>query len=376
MNNLVCLKEIRKEKTYDNSNIGRQRAQNRYKSRLKERINKSKTIIQNELNRYNNEVKEKISNNEVKDNVINLRSKDNKSIINVDIEKNCEMKINHILKNLFMLDNSRPLIDFLNSIFDDSLSLNTKINYINNDEKTKDNENFSLENTISDVKFLANDKNRIFKYKVKFQTKSDNQISINIFKYDLDLDDGQRLEHNYEKYKNHIGYKHRTEMVLPKLCIILIDSKVEVPDTYKVKLEFNNQSIYYKSNVLKSWKYDLKRLYQKNIYLLLPLKVFDLRKRLLSTKDQIELLSKEINKTLQQNTKFKNLIKDDIFNFFKSTNIYLNKIEQDGLIDNEDIKELNLISMDLLSYFINELGTIGLDVKEDVEYKLKKLYLG
>ena len=84
------------------------------------------------------------------------------------------------------------------------------------------------------------------------------------------------------------------------------------------------------------------------MYLLFPMKVLDLRKRLLSISQ--EIVSKD-------------LIKDEIVRFFKDMNRYLKKIKDKNLITDKDINELNLIAIDLLNHFIKEKNNIFVDIK-------------
>ena len=122
--------------------------------------------------------------------------------------------------------------------------------------------------------------------------------------------------------------------------------------------DFKGQNIDYKVNVIKSWKYDFKQLFEKNMYLLFPMKVLDLKKRLLSISQEIES---------------KDLIKDYIVRFFKDMNKYLKKIKDKNLITDKDINEMNLIAIDLLNHFIREKNNVFVDIKRDIEATLKNI---
>ena len=69
----------------------------------------------------------------------------------------------------------------------------------------------------------------------------------------------------------------------------MFNSNIEVPDVYEFKSDFEGENIDYKINIMKSWKYDFKQLFEKNMYLLFPMKVLDLRKRLLSISQDIRI---------------------------------------------------------------------------------------
>ena len=138
----------------------------------------------------------------------------------------------------------------------------------------------------------------------------------------------------------------------------MFNANIAVPDVYEYKSNFEDQNIDYKINIMKSWKYDFKQLFEKNMYLLFPMKVLDLRKRLLS-------ISTEMNS--------RDLIKDYIVKFFKDMNKYLNKIKDKNLITDKDINEMNLIAVDLLNHFIREKNNVFVDIKRDIEATLKSI---
>ena len=138
----------------------------------------------------------------------------------------------------------------------------------------------------------------------------------------------------------------------------MFNSNIQVPDVYEFKSSFKGENIDCKINVIKSWKYDFRHLFEKNMYLLFPMKVLDLKKRLLS-------ISTEMNS--------RDLIKDYIVKFFKDMNKYLNKIKDKNLITDKDINEMNLIAVDLLNHFIREKNNVFVDIKRDIEATLKSI---
>jgi len=79
-----------------------------------------------------------------------------------------------------------------------------------------------------------------------------------------------------------------------------------VPESYDIIIRNpKGEQLLYSSRVLKYWEYDLDLLYKNNMYLLFPLKVFEVRKKIGNVKG----LSKE-------NPEYDRLIKDikdDIF---------------------------------------------------------------
>ena len=108
---------------------------------------------------------------------------------------------------------------------------------------------------------------------------------------------------------------------------MVIDSDIEVPDLFEITVGEEEKSIKYKLDIYKSWKYDFKKLVENNIYLLFPLKIFDFKKRLNALKEE------------GYSEKF---LKGEIVRFFKEINASLNRVKDKGLIEDEDIKYINI----------------------------------
>ena len=291
---------------------------------------------------------------ENKDNFVNLKDEKNR---NVNYNK-CEKKLNKIMKRIFSLDNKILLIEFFNSIYNDDLSANTRIEYIKNKDIIDNDEVMILRSSSYNVRILAEDEYRKFKYKIQFETKDDENIAITVSKIDLtnNCDNIVNLKNKRREYEKDNVSKSVKENYAR--CLIMLNSNIEVPDVYEIKSNFKGQNIDNKVNVIKSWKYDFKQIFEKNMYLLFPIKVLDLKKRLLSISQEIES---------------KDLIKDYIVEFFKDMNKYLKKLKDKNLITDKDINEMNLIAIDLLNHFIREKNNVFVDIKIDIEATLKSI---
>ena len=280
MNKVVLLSEIRKEKT----NVKNRFLENKKNNSDYKPIDKIKTYV-------------------------NFEKK-------FDFFKNnqnkYEKKINNIFKRIFSFKNKLPLIGFINSVYNDELSKNTKIIYLKNDQDT------SLKNSVYNIRILAEDDYRKFEYEIKFETVDDQNIAIIISKMDCENNCSNVI--NLNKIKKE--YKDENAVNLSKgskdscnRVLIMFNSNIEVPDVFEFEEESEEKNIQYKINVMKSWKYDFKQLFEKNMYLLFPMKVLELKNRLLTISK--EVLSKE-------------LIKDEIDRFFKDMNRYLMKIKNEN----------------------------------------------
>ncbi|BCZ44664.1 hypothetical protein psyc5s11_07310 [Clostridium gelidum] len=285
------------------------------------------------------------------------------SILDLNDKKNnytkYEKRLKGIMKRIFLLDNKSLLIEFLNSIYNDELSVNTKIEYIKNKDIINKNEMKILKGSNYDVRILAEDDYRKFEYEIQFETKDDQNTAIIITKINFTNDYSNIINLNNKKRE----YENNNELNLEKgskdnsnRFLIMLNSNIEVPDVYEFKTDIEGENIDNKINIMKSWKYDFKQLVEKNIYLLFPMKALDLRTRLLS---------------IGQDAGSKDLINDEIVRFFKDMNRYLSRVKDEDIITDKDINELNLIAIDLLTHFSKEKNNICVDIKRDLEATLK-----
>ena len=288
---------------------------------------------------------------------------DQADILDLNNKKNnyskYEKRLNRIMKRIFLLDNKSLLIEFLNSIYNDGLSANTKIKYIKNKDSINENEMAILKGSNYDIRILAEDDYRKFEYEIQFETKDDQNAAIIIKKIDFADDCKNIISLNKKKRE----YENNDSLNLEKVskdnsnrCLIMLNSNIEVPDVYEFKSDVEGQNIDNKINIMKSWKYDFKQLIEKDMYILFPMKALDLRKRLLS---------------IGQDAGSRDLIKDEIVRFFKDMNRYLSRVKDENDITHKDINELNLIAIDLLNHFIKEKSNIYVDIKRDLEVTLK-----
>ena len=333
MNKLVLLSEVRKGKN-------KLLEFNKIKSE-EEESTKSYATFKERFNFFQN-----------KDSILDLNDKKNNYT-------KYEKRLKGIMKRIFLLDNKSLLIEFLNSIYNDELSVNTKIEYIKNKDSINKNEIKILKGSNYDVKILAEDDYRKFEYEIQFETKDDQNMAIIITKINFTNDCSNIINLNNKKRE----YENNNELNLEKgskdnsnRFLIMLNSNIEVPDVYEFKTDIEGENIDNKINIMKNWKYDFKQLVEKKIYLLFPMKALDLRTRLLS---------------IGQDVGSKDLINDEIVRFFKDMNRHLSRAKDEDIITDKDINELNLIAIDLLTHFSKEKNNICVDIKRDLEATLK-----
>lgn len=305
--------------------------------------------------REDNKNKEK----EIKDNILTTEI----------IEKN---KINKIIKELFISENKITLISMINCICKDELSFNTEIEYLDQEDNINYKNEVSLLQTISyDVRILAKDNKKIFIYDIQIKANDIDNISIRIFKYNINTNNAQNVQVVRQSYTEFLD---KGNISLIQLYEIVLNSNIEVPDIYNLKVVLNNKNLQYKINVLKSWKYDFKELYDKDMILLIPLKILDLKNRLLMIRRDLNHLSENNIRILPQKTKLKNYIKDETYRFFYDMNIFLEKAKYQEILQKKDIFKFNLIAIELLSY-LNECDDLFLDMKDMIYSHLKNKYI-
>ncbi|MDO5516512.1 MAG: hypothetical protein Q4F66_03085, partial [Clostridium sp.] len=320
MNKLVMLSEIRKEKkkinlSGRNENINKDTSDN---------YNEEYLNFKNKLCRDNS-----IENNHSKEYIQNNH--------NPSISKE---KLNEDINRIFLLKNKNPFLDFINEIFDDCIGTNCFIEYVSNSEQDSCITDGILKDPSNNIKIIIKDEYRSFEYNIQIQTSDCENIAITISKTDLSAKSMNVINLGQKKKQ----YKINTEK--EKLAInnnsgmylIMVNSNIRVPDSYEVRQECNGSEISYKFNIFKGWKYDFKDLYERNLYMLFPLKIFDLKKCITYMKDS---------------SYSEDMIEKEVYRFFNEMNKYLSRVKEKNIINDDDINEFNTISNHLLSNSIN-----------------------
>lgn len=296
MNKLVLLKDIKKEK--------------KFKKIVKE---KNKLEINNNLHRDYSNFEEKFCGN------IN--------IINPELKEAAK-----IIEKLFLIHNNQPFIDLMNFLYEDYLGTNTSMNFSIVDK-----------NNISHVLISAVDDYREFQYEIYMHACDLNNTALYIKKEQMN--DNFKNVVNFQMKKNQYKKACDSENDLTIIKennnykLIVLDSDIEIPDLFEISMNQNNKLEKCKVDVLKNWKYDFKRLIESNIYILSPLKIFDLKKRINALTDAG--YSHEF-------------LREEIVRFFKEMNLSLDKVKDNGKINELDIEHINMITKQLLELFIKD----------------------
>lgn len=110
-----------------------------------------------------------------------------------------EKKLIKIMERIFSLKNYMPLMELINSIYNDDFNETAKVNITKNREGSK-SEVIILKDSNYNLKVSAEDEYKKIEYKIQFQAKDEQNIGIIISKVDLS-DDNNVISLN-KKEKN------------------------------------------------------------------------------------------------------------------------------------------------------------------------------
>ena len=154
----------------------------------------------------------------------------------------------------------------LGSLFEDDYTGKEVVVEYGNTEFISDR----LERFHSDLEITINAGNLIRNYHIEFQTQNDRSMVIRMFRYGFE----KSLE-----FLNVVEEKPRIRLEFPKQLVILLEENKAIGPFLEMDLVLpNDDTITYQVPVLKLWEYDLNNLKNRNLYLLVPFKVFDFRK--------------------------------------------------------------------------------------------------
>lgn len=272
-------------------------------------------------------------------------------------EKN-HIQMDKILKRLFTLKNTKPIIDFLNSAYKDNISYGAKLYYadkeINNFEKHK-NRYISF---YADMYIEVVDRENIYEYEIEFQTIYEDSMAIRMFRYGFE---------RAVKIADYSSIKEgRIKIKLPEPYLIVLEEDKNVPENIFLEIEVPKQdTIIYSCKVLKYFNYDIDKLVIENMYLLLPLQIFKLRKRMYKINISNLSFEEKKYKMLHVYNELKIVIRDTL----KAIDLSYNS----NKITLEDYDEMTSAIENINSYFLSMYGKYT-DFDEEVKYMVKSFY--
>lgn len=183
-----------------------------------------------------------------------------------------KIKLDEILKRLFTTSD-KVLIKLLNAIFEENFNPNEVSVTITNSEFIDDTLDVLRADMIFNIFEKGNsnfDKNKT-NYHIEFQTKNDNTMVIRTFEYGF-----RKGKENSDRSQKGI-----TKLYFPKQKVIFFEENKNIEDQLKMLIIFSEKHQFlYKVDVIKYWKYSDEELIKKQMYPLIPLQLFNLRKKL------------------------------------------------------------------------------------------------
>lgn len=285
----------------------------------------------------------------------------NNFVVKEESKSSRYLQMDAILKRLFTIENTIPIIDFLNAAYKDNLSYDCKIIYTNTEIINNENDirgdimSSGLGYIIhhSDLYITAYDKGRRFEYAVEFQTKFDETMGIRMFRYGFER--AAKIHKTISKSKVIIEF--------PQPYLILLEEENEVEDLISLEVIFpKGEKANFNIDVLKYWNYDVHRLYIENMYLLYPLQIFKLRK-------DMERISKSKERQKSKTVLLKKL-HSKLIMLIKDSNQAIDKALQDDKIDIRTCNEMVTALANLNAYLIDVY-----ELPDEIEKETEKLII-
>ena len=188
-------------------------------------------------------------------------------------------------------------------------------------------------------------------YHLEFQTKNDNTMIIRMFEY------------GFRKGKENAneGNDNIKRLYFPKQKVIFFEENKNIEDSLKLIIVFDNDKEFlYEVDVMKYWQFNDEQLIEKKMYPLLPLQLFNLRKKLNTAKKK-----NDINTIKELSVVAKNLA-------IKLANESKELFEQDEILG-EDFHSMLLAIQNLIEY-LNKNYIEDENLEEEVNIMTKSLY--
>ena len=188
-------------------------------------------------------------------------------VIRLEKEK---VRLDEILKFLFSTSN-KVLVKLLNGIFDENFDVDEVELAVSNNEFVEDDLGILRGDIFFDL--INRNQNKV-SYHIEFQTKNDSTMIIRLFEYGFKKGKEQsRLEKD--------SLSDIRTIYFPKQKVIFFEENKSIEDTLKLRIVFpHNQEVVYAVEVMKYWEYTDEELKEKQMYPLLPLQLFSLRKEI------------------------------------------------------------------------------------------------
>jgi len=267
------------------------------------------------------------------------------------------LQMDKVMKKLFSMKNPKPIIDFINAIYGDQISYDAKITYSDKEIINTVEKSSKLISFYADMYVTVVEGNNVYEYAIEFQTVFDNEIAVRIFRYSFE---------RAVKLADYSRAKECIKLKMPEPYVILLEEEKDVGDFIKLEMEFSRGVKFtYDIQVLRYWTYDIERLYKENMYLLYPLQIFKLRKK----------MNKISKSNKPENIKKKMMLEvyDELKIVLEKTLIAIDSAYEDGKIEISDYDVMNTVIENLNCYFADMYGKYG-EIEEAIREMVKSFY--
>ena len=250
-------------------------------------------------------------------------------------------------KELFRLS-KRPIIDFINAATNSHYTYNAKVKLENTEFITPFGGLLRPDAIIS-----VEENNTVSYYHFEAQMDYDKTIALRIFHYGL-----------YHSLSELNGVQNGHEMVyrFPDYQAVVYLERCEAKS--KVTFIFSeDKELVFEPKTIKLWDYSSDTLKENGMYLLLPLKLIELKKACESSRGNKEKLTE---------------LRDEIKETTIKINLHIKALQDEGVIDKQDTDKMYGLLMNLNDYmFRNYMENEGVELKEareELDVMARSLY--
>jgi hypothetical protein len=251
------------------------------------------------------------------------------------------IKMDEMIKRLFHLS-KKPLLNLLNALYDDNLEETAGVEY-GSTEFIYDN----LVKSMADLFINVYSRRAVYRYHIEFQTTHDKNIVIRMFRY------------GFEKAKELLDLSDLSktvEMEFPDPRVIFIEENEKIPDILQLKIKIPKQEpVIYQVPAFKYWLYNAGRLYDMQMYLLLPLQVFKIRKHLKAKGEIDEAAYQKLIETAEETIRV------------------IGRVLEERKVTPEDAGEMNAILVNIMEYLYGKYGDYS-KIDREVKNMIKTFY--
>ena len=256
------------------------------------------------------------------------------------------VKLDEVLKSLFNVS-KKVLVEIMNSLFHEDYDIdNTEVTFENNEFVTDDYDIIR-----GDLFLKISNDNKPYHYHIELQTKNDKTMVIRMFEYGF-----RKGKENANEGKDNIK-----RLYFPKQKVIFFEENKNIEDSLKLIIVFgDDKEFLYEVDVMKYWEYNDEDLIQRKMYPLIPLQLFNLRKKLHLAKKK-----NDINTIKELSVVARNLAE-------KLANESKELFEQDEILG-EDFHSMLLAIQNLIEY-LNRNYIDDENLEKEVNIMTKSLY--